>query len=159
MSDDALLIMWLVAGVALLAVEMFVVVFISLYFGLGALAAALAAWLGVGLLGQLVTFAGVSLVLLLLTRPWLMRKWQTPHIPSNAQTIVGRRGLVTIEINNDLSTGQIRIGTEYWTARTPDDDPSILAVGEKVEVVSVAGVTARVRQVPDVAPADPSAAN
>jgi membrane protein implicated in regulation of membrane protease activity len=48
----------------------------------------------------------------------------------------------------------VRVGSEYWTARTPGDDDPPIAEGTIVSIESVAGVTARVvpRQVPAVIP-------
>jgi membrane protein implicated in regulation of membrane protease activity len=38
----------------------------------------------------------------------------------------------------------VRVGTEYWTARTPGDDDPPIEAGTVVRIESVAGVTARV---------------
>jgi membrane protein implicated in regulation of membrane protease activity len=38
----------------------------------------------------------------------------------------------------------VRVGTEYWTARTPGDDDPPIDAGVLVRIESVAGVTALV---------------
>ena len=70
-------------------------------------------------------------------------------------TLIGRGGIVTIPISNEESTGQIRIGTEYWTARDANEDAPAIAAGEHVEVIEVRGVTARVRRIDSHAPPAP----
>jgi membrane protein implicated in regulation of membrane protease activity len=51
---------------------------------------------------------------------------------------------VTIAVDNHANTGQVRVGSEYWTARTPSDDNPPIAAGTLVVIESVAGVTVRV---------------
>jgi membrane protein implicated in regulation of membrane protease activity len=51
---------------------------------------------------------------------------------------------VTIAVDNHANSGQVRIGSEYWTARTPGDDDAPIASGILVRIESVAGVTVRV---------------
>ena len=63
---------------------------------------------------------------------------------TNVDTIAGRSAVVTITIDNHANTGQIRVGSEYWTARTPGDDDPAIPAGAVVRIESVAGVTARV---------------
>ena len=108
-------------------------------------AAAVAAALGAPAWFQIVEFVLVSVVLLVLTRP-TAKRWvaNSPGYRSNAPAIEGRGGIVTIEIDNHASTGQVRLGTEHWTARALPDGATI-PVGTRVEVVEVAGVTALVR--------------
>jgi membrane protein implicated in regulation of membrane protease activity len=75
-------------------------------------------------------------------------------VATNVDTVTGRSAVVTIAIDNHANTGQVRVGSEYWTARTPGDDDPPIAVGTLVRIESVAGVTARVvpRQAPAVIP-------
>jgi len=141
-------LIWAIAGVACLLAELLTLTFVLLYFGLGGIAAAGAALVGVPLAGQVGVFAVVALGLLALTRRPLLRLIQ-PGSPTamNVHALIGKRGIVTIPVSNDASTGQVRIGTEFWTARNASDDARALAPGDHVEVVEVSGVTARVRRI------------
>jgi membrane protein implicated in regulation of membrane protease activity len=142
--DDWLV--WLIVGVACLALETLTLSFVVCYFGIGALAASAAAALGAPVGGQVAVFAAVSLVLLLFTRRVIVDLVQgRKGVVTNVHTLIGRGGIVTIPISNEQSTGQIRVGTEYWTARVADDDRLLVPAGARVEVVEVVGVTARVR--------------
>jgi membrane protein implicated in regulation of membrane protease activity len=139
-------LIWAIAGVACLLAELLTVSFVLVYFGVGGLAAAAAALLGAPLALQVLVFAVVALGLLALTRKPLLRLVQPRKQATNVHALIGRRGIVTIPISNDENTGQIRIGTEFWTARDVDEDAPAIAAGEHVEVLEVRGVTARVRR-------------
>jgi membrane protein implicated in regulation of membrane protease activity len=138
-------LIWLIAGIVMLAAEAVSLDFVLAYFGVGALGAAVAAALGAPAWFQIVEFVLVSVVLLVLTRP-TAKRWvsNSPGYRSNVAAIEGRAGIVTIEIDNDANCGQVRLGTEHWTARALPDS-STIPVGTRVEVVEVAGVTALVR--------------
>jgi membrane protein implicated in regulation of membrane protease activity len=139
-------LIWAIAGVACLLAELLTVSFVLVYFGIGGLAAAAVALVGGPLAIQVLVFAVVALGLLALTRKPLRRLVEPRKQPTNVHALTGRRGVVTIRISNDENTGQIRIGTEFWTARDVDDDAPAIAAGEHVEVLEVRGVTARVRR-------------
>ena len=138
-------LIWLIAGIVLLAAEALSLDFVLAYFGLGALSAALVAALGAPVWVQGLEFIVVSVLLLALTRP-TAKRWahRTEGYATNVAAIAGRSAVVTIDIDNHASTGQVRIGTEYWTARALEEG-TLIPAGAKVEVVEVAGVTALVR--------------
>ena len=112
---------------------------------MAALVAAVAAALGAGVALQLIIFAIVSVVTLLATRGMVTRALQrSPVVRSNVNSLVGRRGVVTVPITAATGRGQIRVGTEFWTARPYMDDARDIEEGTSVEVLGVEGVTALV---------------
>lgn len=144
-SDTVALVVWIVAAVALLAIEATTVAFVALYFGAGALVAALAAALGAPIALQVLVFAAVSVLTLLSTRGLLTRAMRaTPAQRSNVSSLVGRRGVVTVPITVAAGRGQIRVGGEFWTARPYLDDSADIETGSPVEILGVEGVTALV---------------
>jgi membrane protein implicated in regulation of membrane protease activity len=144
-DDTAALVFWIVAAVALFAIEATTIAFVALYFGVGALAAALAAGLGAPLALQALVFAAVSVLSLVSTRGLVSRSLQrSPVVRSNVSSLVGRRGVVTVPITEAAGRGQIRVGGEYWTARPYMPDCADIGEGEPVEVLQVEGVTALV---------------
>ena len=150
-------LIWLAAAGALLILELSTLAFVAAYFALGALAASLAAGLGAPLWFQGAEFAAVSVVLLVLTRRLVVGR---AHHPAgremNVPEIGGRAGVVTVAIDDDGSSGQIRIGGDYWTARALPGEAVPIPVGTRVEVVEVTGVTAHVRALPALASGDPA---
>jgi membrane protein implicated in regulation of membrane protease activity len=141
-----LVVAWLIAGLVCLGIEALTLAFVMAYFGVGAFAAAAAAALDAPLEGQIAVFAVVSLTLLLFTRRLivdLVGLREAEQAPPHA--LIGRGAVVTIPVSAHESSGQIRIGSEFWTARPVDDDGTPIPAGAAVEVVDVVGVTARVR--------------
>jgi membrane protein implicated in regulation of membrane protease activity len=135
---------WVIASLVLLGLEAMTVQFVLIYFSLGALVAAAVSPF-VGPAGQGIVFAVSAVVLMVLTRGPLVR-WSLRQrgTATNVDTIAGRSAVVTIVIDNHANTGQIRVGSEYWTARTPGDEDPAIPLGTVVRIESVAGVTARV---------------
>jgi membrane protein implicated in regulation of membrane protease activity len=139
------IVVWIVAALALFGIEATTVSFVALYFGVGALVSAIAAALGANLAVQLLVFSIVSVAALLSTRKMVTRSLQrVPVVKSNVNSLVGRRGVVTVPITAASGRGQVRIGTEFWTARPYMEDSSDIDAGTAVEILAVEGVTALV---------------
>jgi membrane protein implicated in regulation of membrane protease activity len=156
MSLNGWVAFWVVTALVLLGLEAMSMALVGAYFAVGALAAAIAASLDAELWLQLVVFAVVSVVSLVLTRrPLKAALKSAPLVPSNAPAIIGRRGVVTIAIAEGTGArGQVRIGTEDWSAR-PEDAGVGIPAGATVEIVGLEGVTALVRAVGDEPAGDP----
>jgi membrane protein implicated in regulation of membrane protease activity len=116
----------------------------------GALAAALAWALGVPPAGQVAVFCAASLILLAATRRVLLRLVRPARqLPETlGRELIGRVGVVTRQIGPH-GAGQVRIGTEPWTARPYMDGDGPIAPGTPVEVMLVEGTTALVLPLPE----------
>jgi membrane protein implicated in regulation of membrane protease activity len=142
---DGWLVLWIILAALFAVTEILTMAFVAIFFSIGAVAGALVAWLGGDAPWQLLAFGATGLVLLAITRPVIKRRFESPNIPTNVNRMVGRTGIVTIPIDNDASTGQIRVGTEFWTARWPEDAQAhVIPIDARVGIVAVEGVTARV---------------
>ncbi len=142
---ESYVILWIAIAAGFVILEVVTMAFVAMYFAVGAGAAALVAGLDGGLTWQLLAFAVTGIVLMLLTRPLLKGKLESPKIATNVDRMAGKGGIVTIAIDNLANTGQIRVGTEYWTARVADGAPEqIIPVDARVTVQQIEGVTARV---------------
>jgi membrane protein implicated in regulation of membrane protease activity len=135
-------VLWLVAGLVLLGAEVLTGTFVLLMLGGGALVAAAASLLGLGLVGSAAVFA-VASVLLLAGRSPLRRHMErsVPHTPSRAESLVG--GTATVVARVDGHGGRIRIGDDEWSARS-FDGTQVIEAGERVTVVRISGATALV---------------
>ena len=142
---DDYVILWGAIAAAFVIGEVVSMAFVSIYFAIGAGVAAAVAAADFGLPAQLLAFAATGVVLMVITRPVLKRRLESPDIPTNVDRMTGRSGVVTIAIDNVANTGQIRVGTEYWTARVADEQSElVIPVDARVTVERVEGVTARV---------------
>ena len=127
---------WLVLLVLFVIAEAATVTLVSLWFAVGAVAAMAAALLGASAWVQFGIFALVSTVLLLLLRP-LVRRYVTPKLTAtNADSVIGTVGLVTVAIDNTAGTGQVKLGGLYWTARSTTGAPIPLDTQVRVDRIS-----------------------
>ena len=142
-------LLWVVLGVILIIAEIFTLGFVLFWFGIGALAAALAGLFGVGLVGQFLIFATVSVVLTVLSRTIFARYYShgdADKFKSGSDSLPGQIGTVTSASKGALQTGEVKVFGSTWTA-FPEAGEKPLIEGEKVEVVRVAGASIYVRRV------------
>jgi membrane protein implicated in regulation of membrane protease activity len=131
---------WVGIALALGAIELASVDFVFLMLAGGALAGALAAVLGVPVVGQVLVSLAVAALALLLVRPVIKRQFTVADardIGTAAQ--IGRSALVLSTVTG--TDGRIKLGGETWTARTAPDAAACLP-GQEVRVVSIEGATA-----------------
>jgi len=141
-------IFWVLLGVALIVAEVFTLGFVLLWFGVGALAAAAAGAFGVGLLGQFLIFAIVSIALTAASRTIfanLLSRHDDDTHKMGMDALPGQIGTVTSASKGALNEGAVKVYGSTWTAY-PEDDVELVE-GEKVEVVRVQGSSIYVRPV------------
>ena len=150
--DQILPIVWVVLGVALMIAEIFTLGFVLFWFGIGAIVAALAGYLGAGIGFQFLIFAVVSIALTAMSRTIFAR--YLPHPADRVLTAVdslpGKVGTVTYASKGALNEAAVKVYGSTWTAYPVDD--VALAEGEKVEVVEVKGSSIYVRRIRDELP-------
>lgn len=131
---------WLIAFLFFIIVEIISVSLTSIWFAVGALAAF---WLSFYIgywWAQVLVFLIVSLILVLLTRPWAKRFFNNAdREKTNVDAMIGKEGVVTEEINNLRAVGEVSVSGQIWMARTEDNNITI-APEEKVIVKEVRGV-------------------
>ena len=130
---------WLVAAIALLIVEGLAPGLVSIWFALGAFAAMISAMLGAPLWLQLVWFTLISVVSLVLTRPFAKKYVNGRAVATNADMAVGQDCVVTEAIDNVLGRGTVSVGGKLWTARMRDADGKA-EKGAVLRVVRIEGV-------------------
>ena len=126
---------WVVAALVLFIVEMFTSGFSVICLAIGALGGAAASLLDWSLEIQLLVFAVVSFVALIAVRPILKRLFfrKGEKVQTNVDAIIGKRGVVCVEIEADDDNGRVMIDGLDWRAKSDNNEP--LPVGTKVEVV------------------------
>ena len=135
---------WLIfAGICILA-EFLTEGFLICWFGIGALAAMTASFFTNNLIIQFAIFAAVSTILVLSTRK-LGKKMQAKQVPMNVYTIIGKKAVVSTEIDNVKGQGQIKVDGDIWSAKNEIDDEPI-PEGTTVEIVRIDGVKAIVKK-------------
>jgi membrane protein implicated in regulation of membrane protease activity len=131
------LLLAIIAAIVEVSIPQFGVIFVSL----AAVVAALAALAGAGGLLQSVVFVVVLAASLVLLRPRFMARFsQAPGVPSRTEALIGRLGIVTIEINPTTGTGRVNVEGQDWAARSR----SPLSVDTQVRVVGANGIVLEV---------------
>ena len=130
---------WLVVIVAFVAIELNTMALTTIWFAGGALAAFFAAFAGFSIKAQLVVFLIVSLIMLIFTRPFASKFINKGTVKTNAESLIGKKARVTVEINNQLSQGAAVVGGQEWTARAEEDEP-VISTGTMVTIKEIRGV-------------------
>ncbi len=135
---------WLVAAVALLAVEMLTPGgFYFLFFGVGALVAGLLALAGVDSLTiQALAFLAVSITAILFFRKPLMARFQPERPSHNVDSLIGETAILVAELHPG-EFGQAELRGSNWKVRNIGGVS--LAVGQRCIVEQVDGLTLSVR--------------
>ncbi|MEU5348158.1 MULTISPECIES: NfeD family protein [unclassified Streptomyces] len=140
MDDIDAWVWWLIAAVGL---GIPLVVTAMPEFGMlavGAVAGAVTAGLGGGVVLQVVVFAAVSVALIAVVRPVATRhRSQRPQLATGIDALKGKQAVVLERV--DSSGGRIKLAGEVWSARALDTGRAYEA-GEEVDVVEIEGATA-----------------
>lgn len=131
---------WVVMLIAFGVFEAVTASLVSIWFCLASLVALIAAALGASLGVQIAVFAVVSLLCMALVRPFAKKILKVNIQRTNADRIIGAEAVVIEEISNRQAKGQIRVGSEYWTARTEAEEG--VPEGTLVRVLRIEGVKA-----------------
>lgn len=142
---------WLILGALFIVAEMFTAGFVLLWFGIGALAAALLALTGlVGLPVQILTFLVVSIALTVASRTiferFLMRGSPGRALKTGMDSLPGTIGVVVEPSKGAMQEGAVRVFASTWRA-FPCEGEDPLEEGEQVEIDRVDGATVYVRRV------------
>lgn len=136
-------VIWLIVGLALISAEVLSGEFVLLMLGGGAFAAAVAALLGLPVLGSALVFGGVSVLLLFAVRPALRRRLDrgiSAHV-MHTQALVGGDGVVVDRV--DGLGGRVKIGGDVWSAKALNG-AEVIEPGAHVTIVTINGATAMV---------------
>ena len=131
-------VVWLVVSGSLLVAEIFTLTFVLGLFGVAAGLAALAALIGVPLVGQLAVFTAGAGGLWALVRPLERMHRRQPALATGTAALTGRPAVVTEEVT--AHGGRVALGGESWAARTLTAGAA-LPVGSHVSVAHVDGAT------------------
>jgi membrane protein implicated in regulation of membrane protease activity len=141
MMMDTSALGWVLLAIVAAVIEVLTPQFGVIFVSVGAVGSALVTLVGGGLALQLVTFAVVVTLSLILLRPralsWLGR---TPGVPSRTELLVGKRGVVTQAIDPTLGTGRVIVKGEDWAARSSE----AVAAGIDVRVIGADGIVLEV---------------
>ena len=130
-------IIWFVAMLTLIMLESSTVTLISIWFAAGSLAALIVSLCSGPVWLQFLVFLVVSCILLAALRP-LVRKYIKPKlVATNVDSILGSEGYVTEDIDNLSACGRVKLGGNFWSARSTDGNT--IPSGTQIRVDRVEG--------------------
>ncbi len=93
---------------------------------------------------QITVYIVVLAVTLVIAKVWLRDKLKrVVPTPTNADRVIGMTAVVTVDIDNDIPTGEATVAGQTWTARSEHGER--IAAGERVTVERIEGVKLIVR--------------
>lgn len=137
---------WLIALAVFLVIEIITLGLTTIWFAGGSLIAFVASLFGAPIVVQIVLFFAISFILLFFTRPIVEQHLNNNREKTNVNSMIGKEGKVTEEIDNFNQKGTIIVNGLEWTARSLEDG-IIIPNGSKVVVKDVQGVRAIVSRV------------
>ena len=136
-------VQWILIAVLCGAVEIFTAGFWFLWLALAALLVAVGVSLTilVSLPGQLLVFAVITLILVVFTRPLVLKLVKSNDTLSNVNALIGQHGISTTIIS-PLHYGQVKVNGEIWTAVAAEE----IQLGVRIAVVGIDGVKLVVKE-------------
>ena len=138
---------WLSAAGIFFIAEIMTVGFMIFWLGIAALVVTVISLFVDNVFIQMAIFVVLSTILLLLTRPFVDKfvTKKDDKVATNAFSIIGKEAKVIKKTDSVTKLGQIKVGTETWTAKDTND--GVLEEGEIVKVDSIDGVKAIVSKI------------
>ncbi len=131
---------WAIAIIVFSILEAITAQLVSIWFVLGSIGGLITAICGGAIWLQIIIFVAISVITLLLTKPFVRKIVQPTTQKTNADRCIGETGIVTEEINNISSTGQVKVGGNVWTARSTNGEiipTNTLVIVDKIDGVKL----------------------
>ncbi len=133
---------WLVLFVVLALFELVTVNLVSIWFSLGALITTFVSLATDNLMIHLAVFTISSILLLLLTKPFVKKMKKRDVVPTNLDRVIGKVGVVTEKIEKD-GIGEVKVLGKKWSAYSDKE----VEENSKVKVLSINGVKLKVEEI------------
>ena len=134
---------WLIASGIFFICEIITVGFLVFWLGVGALIAMLVSFFTSNIIVQMSVFVISSGLLIFATRPLVNKISKKDAIPTNVYSLIGKKAVVTEDIDWVTGKGQIKFEGEVWSAKSKEQIN--IPAGSEVEIVSIEGVKAFVK--------------
>ena len=130
-------LVWLGAGLLAVVLELLTAsALVSIWFAVGACAAALVSLLDFSIGIQIAVFVIMSFLSMLIVRPVAARYLRGNVVRTNADRYIGEKGIVTKKITSN-DWGEVKIQGTIWHAVSVEDEE--IEEGSRVKVVAIEG--------------------
>lgn len=139
-------LVWLILCGVFLIIEIFTISFLFLWPGIGAFLAFVTSLITPNQGIQVAVFVISSILMIIFTKPLVKKLFKNKDdTKMNADSMIGKNGIVMKDINTLESVGQVKVNGELWSAFT--DNNEIIEQGATVVVQSLEGVKLKVTKV------------
>lgn len=134
-------IWWLIIIILLTILEVVTINLVSIWFIASALISLILSFFMDSFYIEFGVFVLLGLILMLLTRPLILKKMNKKDTKTNLDRVIGMEGVVTEEITK-LNPGEVKVDGKKWTAISSKK----IEVGETIIVDAIDGVKLIVRK-------------
>ena len=138
------MIFWGALFIAFVIAEIATVAYVSVWFAVASLVSFVLALCDVSLKVQFIVFVVTSVAVFLITRPLVSKLSKGKIVPTNADALIGKEGIVRVEVDNLKSQGRVYVNGLEWAAKSFDG--SVIEKDEKVIICSIEGASLIIRK-------------
>ena len=124
-------LIWILIAIVFIILELTTNTFVLLWFGIGAVAAAVLNYFGFDIYIQFIVFVMVSVILIISTRKFANKITPESSKKTTAERLIGKKAKVLRQIDDD--TFVVSVSGEEWSAHTNDS----VDIGDTVKVVGI----------------------
>ncbi len=134
-------ITWLIIIILLTILEAITINLVSVWFIVSGIVSLFLSFVIDSFYIQFSIFVCLGLILMLLTRPYLVKKLSKKKVSTNLDRVIGMEGIVTEEITK-FKIGEVKVDGKKWSAMANEK----IKVGEEVIIDKIDGVKLIVRK-------------
>jgi len=134
-------IMWLVIIVFLTVIEISTVNLVTVWFIASSVLSLILSFFLDSFYIQFLVFGIVGIILMITTRPLIMKYLHPKNIKTNLDRVIGMTGIVTEEIKKNV-IGEVKVDGKKWSAIADKK----IEVGSEVVVLEIDGVKLKVKK-------------
>ncbi len=130
---------WLSMVIIFTVIEVFTAGLTTIWFAIGSVPMIFLSYLPIPFLYQVLLMLVISIVLLIFTRPFAVKKLNANKEKTNVEALIGKSALVTKKITK-FEKGEVKIDGKIWTAKSVSEED--LEEGTECLLQNIEGVTA-----------------
>ena len=130
---------WLGMAIIFTLIEVFTAGLTTIWFAIGSIPMIFLSFLPIPFLYQVLIMLVISIVLLIFTRPFFVKKLNANKEKTNVDALIGKTALVTKKITK-FEKGEVKIDGKIWTAKSVSEED--LEEGTECLLQRIEGVTA-----------------
>ncbi len=130
---------WVILGLTLLILELFISGFLVACFGISAMLTALSVAFGLSFTGQLIVFGVLNIICLYLLRPVLQKHFMGDEVKSCVDALIGKEIRLQEDFSQSKEYCEQKINGDIWRVRSKSSQD--ISSGTTVRIVERDGLT------------------